>query len=73
MRPRGTEPFLHPGRAAAVLVDGETVGWLGEIHPSVAAQWDFEDTVAGFEIELSAIAPPAAVKFQDLVSFPARP
>ena len=37
-----------------------TVGWLGEIHPNVAAQWDFEDTVAGFEIELSAISPPAA-------------
>ncbi len=70
VRPLSKEQFLHPGRAAAVLVAGETVGWLGEIHPNVAAQWDFEDTVAGFEIELSAISPPAAVKFQDLVSFP---
>ncbi len=34
-----TEPFLHPGRSAAVLVAGERVGWLGEIHPLVARTW----------------------------------
>jgi phenylalanyl-tRNA synthetase beta chain len=67
----GTAPFLHPGRAASVHVGGEEIGWLGEIHPNVAAHWDFEDTVAGLEINLSAIAPPDAVQFRDLVSFPA--
>jgi phenylalanyl-tRNA synthetase beta chain len=30
---RGSEPFLHPGRAVEVLADGERVGWLGELHP----------------------------------------
>ncbi|MGN6187290.1 MAG: phenylalanine--tRNA ligase subunit beta, partial [Conexibacter sp.] len=30
------EPFLHPGRAAAVMVAGSPVGWLGELHPSIA-------------------------------------
>ncbi len=71
VRPMTTGEFLHPGRSAAVLVDDEHVGWLGEIHPNVAARWDLEDTVAGFEIDLSAIKPPHAVQFQDLVSFPA--
>jgi phenylalanyl-tRNA synthetase beta chain len=66
-----TVPFLHPGRAAGVYAGGEEIGWLGEIHPNVAAHWDFDDTVAGLEINLSAITPPAAVQFQDLVSFPA--
>ena len=64
-------PFLHPGRAAIVLVGGEEIGWLGEIHPNVAAHWDFDGTVAGFEIDLSAIAPPEPARFKDLVSFPA--
>ncbi|HWE59062.1 MAG TPA: phenylalanine--tRNA ligase subunit beta [Solirubrobacteraceae bacterium] len=64
-------PFLHPGRAAIVLVGGEEIGWLGEIHPSVAAHWDFDGTVASFEIDLSAIAPPEPARFKDLVSFPA--
>jgi phenylalanyl-tRNA synthetase beta chain len=67
----GVAPFLHPGRAASVHVGGEEIGWLGEIHPNVAAQWDLDDTVAGFELNLSAIAPPDPVQFQDLVSFPA--
>jgi phenylalanyl-tRNA synthetase beta chain len=67
----GTAPFLHPGRAASVYVGGEEIGWLGEIHPNVAARWDFEDMVAGLEINLSAITPPDAVQFRDLMSFPA--
>ena len=71
LQPTTGLPFLHPGRAAAVLVDGENVGWLGEIHPNVAAQWDLDDTIAAFELELSAINPPEAVHFRDLVSFPA--
>jgi phenylalanyl-tRNA synthetase beta chain len=62
--------FLHPGRGADVLVDGEQIGWLGEIHPSVASEWGFEDTVAGFEIDISAIEPPAAAQFRDLGTFP---
>ncbi len=32
------EPFLHPGRSARVLIAGEPVGWLGELHPGVAAR-----------------------------------
>lgn len=27
------DSLLHPGRAAAVMVDGEEAGWLGEVHP----------------------------------------
>ena len=37
---RGEDPFLHPGRAARVLVGGEDAGWLGEVHPGVASEWD---------------------------------
>jgi phenylalanyl-tRNA synthetase beta chain len=70
VRAATTTGFLHPGRAAAVLVDGEHLGWVGEIHPAVAAEWEFEETLAGFEIDLSAIAPRPATLFKDLVSFP---
>ena len=51
------EPFLHPGRAARVLVGGEPAGWLGELHPAVAAGWDVEQA-AGFELELGRARPP---------------
>ncbi len=65
------EPFLHPGRAAAILVDGTTVGWLGEIHPQVAAGWDWSDPVAAFELDLDAVAERVApAEYRDLTSFP---
>ena len=40
------EPFLHPGRSAAVRAGDRQVGWLGELHPLVARAWDLEDAAA---------------------------
>ena len=69
---RGSDPFLHPGRAARVLVGGEDAGWLGEVHPGVASEWDL-GRVAGFELDLGVILPHAVVAphYEDLTSFPA--
>ena len=44
-----TEPFLHPGRAAAVSIAGRA-GWIGEVHPLVCREWDLEAAV-GFELD----------------------
>jgi len=67
-----SEPFLHPGRSAAVLVGGDRVGWLGEIHPLVAREWDLDEVVGGFEIDLDAVIEHAAgvAIFEDVTSFP---
>jgi phenylalanyl-tRNA synthetase beta chain len=66
------QPFLHPGRAAAVLVAGERAGWLGEIHPLVAARWDLDDTVAAFELDFDVVATHATdnTLYRDVASFP---
>jgi len=64
------EPFLHPGRAAAVSAEGTVVGWLGEIHPLVAEAWDLP-AVAAFELDLDALAAAPAALFEDVTSFPA--
>jgi phenylalanyl-tRNA synthetase beta chain len=66
------EPFLHPGRAARVLAGGRPAGWLGELHPAVAAEWDVEQA-SGFELDFGVLAG-AAVRvpdYEDLISFPA--
>ena len=50
-----------PGRSAAVRLDGdvEPVGWLGEVHPAVAANFDLEPTpeqpILAAELELDRI------------------
>jgi phenylalanyl-tRNA synthetase beta chain len=36
----GHYDVLRPGRTARVLVQGHPVGWIGELHPSVAERFD---------------------------------
>ena len=65
------EPFLHPGRAARILLDGAPAGWLGEVHPTVAAHWDISDPVAAFELDLDAAVDLVPTpQYQDVTSFP---
>ncbi len=65
------QPFLHPGRSAQVRAAGEIVGWIGDVHPLVAREWDL-DGVAAFEIDLDALLAHAETvpKYEDLTSFP---
>lgn len=34
--PNAGKTFLHPGRQANIIYDGEVLGYLGEVHPEVA-------------------------------------
>jgi phenylalanyl-tRNA synthetase beta chain len=69
----GQRPFLHPGRAASVIAgaDERKLGWLGEIHPLVAREWDL-DQVAAFEIDADLLAElvPGDVAYRDIGAFP---
>jgi len=54
-----TPPTDHPsfidGRCASVVVDGESVGVTGELHPVVLVEHDLELPVAAFEFRLAAL------------------
>jgi phenylalanyl-tRNA synthetase beta chain len=67
------EPFLHPGRSAAVAVAGTPAGWIGELHPLVCRAWDLDAAVA-FEIGAAPLLDAAGVgeeAYQDVTTFPA--
>jgi phenylalanyl-tRNA synthetase beta chain len=53
--PTTEHPSFIDGRAAKVVIDGESVGVLGELHPSVIVEHDLEVPVAGFEFRLDAL------------------
>lgn len=65
--------WLQPGRSAEVLVGGEVVGWLGEVHPSVLARFEAEAPVVAFEVDLARIIRAArpARPYVDVPRFPA--
>ena len=45
----------HPGRCAALLLDGAVVGHAGELHPRVARSYGFTGRIAAAEIDLDAL------------------
>ena len=45
---------LQPGRSAEVLLGGQVVGWLGEVHPAVLEAFEAEGPVTAFELDLAA-------------------
>lgn len=68
----GDQPFLHPGRSGLVLVDDREIGWIGEVHPAVASQWDLGSCLA-FEIALAdllAASPLGRETYSDFTPFP---
>ena len=47
---------FHPGRCALVCVDGDEVGVMGELHPSVRGAFDLPDQpVCALEFDVDAI------------------
>ncbi len=46
---------LHPGRAARVLVQGQAVGLVGELHPDLASDNHLPRRVGIFELNLDAL------------------
>ena len=65
-------PFLHPGRSAEVRAGDVRLGFVGEVHPLVAASWDIEQPVAAFALDLGKIieAVPEPAGYADVVSYP---
>ncbi|MDG5758564.1 phenylalanine--tRNA ligase beta subunit-related protein [Natronococcus sp. A-GB1] len=53
--PATEHPTFIPGRAADVVIDGEVVGVVGEIHPKVLVEHDLEVPVAAFEFDIEAL------------------
>lgn len=64
---------FHPGRCARVLIDGEEIGIVGEIHPDVNENYDINPRVYICEIDMDLLIKKAAVeiKFNDLPRYPA--
>ena len=46
---------MHPGRTAEVLLNGEVIGFVGQVHPTVQKDYDVKETYV-FELSFEAIA-----------------
>ncbi len=49
-------PWLHPGQAATVSIDGVDTGWIGGVHPLILKQMEIKGPVMAFELDLSILS-----------------
>ena len=71
--PNCGKPFFHPGRQANVIYDGAIVGYLGEVHPVVAANYAIKERVYIAVIDMPEIVSRASFdhKYKGIAKFPA--
>ncbi len=66
-----THPALHPGQSACLhSLEGEEVGWLGMLHPTLEKKLGFDTQVFLFEIELEKVLVKQIPEFNPLSKFP---
>lgn len=51
---RASLSFLHPGQSAELIIDGVSIGWFGQLHPSVAKALDLP-TVWVAQLQLTTL------------------
>lgn len=71
--PNAGKSFLHPGRQASILYKGEVVGYLGEVHPKVCANYDLKGKVYVAVLDMPVVVPFTTYdrKYEGIVKFPA--
>ncbi|TDB72798.1 phenylalanine--tRNA ligase subunit beta [Micromonospora sp. KC723] len=60
----------HPGRCAALLVDGTVVGYAGELHPAVVAALELPRRTSAMELDLDALPPAPLAPAPTVSTFP---
>ncbi len=68
--PAALHPALHPGQCARLERDGQPVGWIGTLNPSLAARLDLPADLQVFELSTSGLGDGPTPAFAPLSKFP---
>ncbi|HUX90701.1 MAG TPA: phenylalanine--tRNA ligase subunit beta [Gallionellaceae bacterium] len=63
-------PASHPGRSARVMLEGEAIGWIGELHPQRQLQYGLPLSVVWFELEQASLLHVGLPKAVEVSRFP---
>lgn len=66
---RSEHSWLHPGQSAEILVDGQSIGYLGRLHPSLENELDLSTTWVA-ELDQTAVLQSYVSNFTELSRFP---
>ena len=63
-------PASHPGRSAQILLNGQAVGWIGELHPQWQQQYELPQSVVWFEVDQTALMQASVPRVAEISKFP---
>ena len=71
--PEAGKAFLHPGRQAAILYEGDMVGYLGEVHPDVLDNYKIGEKAYVAVLDMPAVTPHTSFdrKYTGIARYPA--
>lgn len=71
--PQAGKPFLHPGRQAEIVYEGEVLGYLGEVHPEVLDNYEIGDKAYVAVLDMPVIVEKANfdIKYTGIAKYPA--
>ncbi len=71
--PNAGKSFLHPGRQASVIYKGVVLGYFGEVHPMVCANYDLKGKVYVAVLDMPNVIPFTTYdrKYEGIAKFPA--
>ncbi len=71
--PKAGKNFLHPGRQANIIYDGTVIGYLGEVHPDVADNYNIGTRAYVAVLDMPEIVARATFdrKYTGIAKFPA--
>ncbi len=67
---RAEHPALHPGRSARVVVRGETIGHMGELHPQWQQKYELPASAVLFELDLAPLLEVDIPRYAEVSKFP---
>lgn len=70
---RENHPYLHPGRKADIIIQEDVVGYLGEVHPEVADNYNIGTKTYIAVLDVAKLTEKANfdIKYQGVAKFPA--
>ena len=66
---RSERSWLHPGQSAEILVNGQSIGYFGRLHPSLEDELDLATTWVA-ELDQAAVLQTYVSNFTELSRFP---
>jgi phenylalanyl-tRNA synthetase beta chain len=67
---KAAHPALHPGRSARIVLNGEDIGVVGELHPAWVQKYELPLPPVVFELALDALKRAELPKYAEVSRFP---